>query len=115
MGKSIAEKLWGNLPYREEQLGIKIGTKENLTKKQREICRHLGAKFPNDWVEGDDFQITYKIDIQYFGEITARLKDIEDLLDSGMVIRANSNEFYHGKCLIQDVLLKLEKLEHRFK
>ena len=69
----------------------------------------------HDFLDGDTCTITHDLFIHYFGKEYEILSVIENLLDVAEVIDVDTLELTKGKCLIQDVLCKLENIEQKYR
>lgn len=84
-----------------------------LNKKQCERYKHdisCFAKIPS-LETGDEFVITYTIDLDYYGtNLVRNLKILEKLSkDNSVMVKANIKEVIQGQCVLRDLLKELEK------
>lgn len=70
----------------------------------------FGIKIDNV-VVGDMVNISYRIDIAYFGNmLVERLKLLEEMAqDPQLMIKVNIDELNHGTCILRNALKELEK------
>ena len=62
--------------------------------------------------KGDKLVVTYDLHFDYADEVYKRLVAIEKLLDNPEVVgRANMKALSGGRLLMQDIILKIDKIE----
>lgn len=63
-----------------------------------------------NWRNGDIACVDWHLDIEYINNVDKKLGAILHFLDKGDVTHASTD----GKCLLQEVLVKIEKIEQKF-
>ncbi len=105
------------VPARKETL--KIDLKIDIigfTKKEIRRIEKLFNCITNDVLtHGDSALINYSFDIEYFGNVVNRLKYILELSDKAKILHVNINELRHSKSVIQELLIKLEQIEQKYR
>lgn len=64
--------------------------------------------------KGDTLHITYEFEIEYLGGIVARFEAIINLFAKASIVKVNTEELRHGKCLAQELLCKIEQIEQKY-
>ena len=83
-----------------------------LTSLDLERMRYLGIGV-KDVGNEDTIEVTYAFTAEYYNVIE-QFSLILNLLDKAYVSAVSTTELKHGKCLIQELLCKLEQLEGKF-
>jgi len=100
-------------PERQESLEINLQFyADSLDGRQRDMLR---AFFKPLLQDGDKLNLSWAVDIFYFGTVVSRLSAIEELLDCADVISVKTEELKTGKSVIQNVLCKLEQIEQKLR
>ena len=104
-----------NEPERTESFRIflKINASDVSIAERKKLGKML---LPDSFfLEGDSINLTYNFDILYFGNIVKMFSLILDFFDRAAVRKANTQELTFGKSLVQEVLVKMEQIEQKFK
>lgn len=99
-------------PTRSEKVvfGIKL-TKKDYDDNKRIIDAITTSILPSDIYGGNTLEITYTINIEYFGEVALKLSKIIELIERGVVVNFDATELLLGNSLILDVGKQLEILK----
>jgi len=109
---AMARGLIGNLT-RSEELHIEMHLNPRLAQKYREELKKSPFNMPDD-ADGENIRVTYSLAIEYWGGIVDALSTVEKLLDDpGVVKTVSTKELTHGRCMIQGILSKLERIERK--
>jgi len=95
---------------RTEDVYIKLRLPEGTPKKYRKIAGKIAAVTINN---DDSLSLTYNLDISYYGKTDERLQTILKLARAGYVTDANLRELRYKLCLIQEVVLEIEKFRKK--
>ncbi len=118
MGVNISTKSAGL--ERQEELVFNL-TLDLATLNEKEINNII--KFLNrhkmdrlrDIRKDGTLDVNYTVDIDYYGGIVSDLDIILMLLNKKSTIKVGTEELKIGRCLIQEILCKLEKIEEKYK
>ena len=103
--------------YGEEKFCIDFDLRyEILTDEHKELLHRYFDWEENDRPTQDEVianNYTFEFDIEYFNLVNT-LEFIIRLYDEGIMYRVETKELIKGRCLIQDLICRLEKLEKKF-
>ena len=93
--------------------GLKTG---GLTEEQKVLFKKViisiqDSKF--EVLDDNSWDFSFNIDFLYYGMTQKTLEHILMFLDMDLVPEIETEELTKGKCLIQDVLLKIEQIERK--
>lgn len=99
--------------YREEKLSLTFGLRPNLLtdEQKEETHKQFKWRFEDD---GPELDYIFDFHLEYF-DLVNQLELIIRLYDEGVIYRVVTEELKHHKCIIQELLGKLELLEQKFK
>ena len=95
---------------RKENFVISASINSNLLKD--ELLEWVKS-FTDGDIEGN-VVITQNFDILYLG-VVQMLQRFLDLYEAGGIVRITTNELNYQKCLVQEVLCKLNQIEEKIK
>ncbi len=88
---------------------------DKLTPKKREMLKQLNISVPEWLVKGDGYRLHYTFKIEYINGIEEKLALIEQLLNNGFILEVISKELNYTKCLMQDIFIRIERIEKKYK
>jgi len=71
-------------------------------------------RFLQRTLKDDTIDISYKFDIEYFGNIVERFEAFLKLCEEADLVKMDTKEIQHGRCLIQELLCKFEQVEQKY-
>ena len=96
---------------RDETFRIELDVDSNkITWGDRETIKDVFGKTIEN---GDALNVKFELDFEYWGKAEKTLTLIEKLIDKSSVKKVNTKELTHGRSLIQDILLKMERIEKK--
>lgn len=63
---------------------------------------------------GDSLSWDWSMNFEYYGNAVETLQIVLDALDTATLAKVNTTELQHGKCMIQEVLAKIEQVEQKY-
>lgn len=98
------------IPTRVEEVRFLVKLTEEGVSKHR---KHVRAIVPIPPLGSEDsLYVSYKLYIQYFGDVAAKLNALKTLLaDPENVVEVSLDEVLQGQCLINEVLVSLKECQ----
>jgi hypothetical protein len=96
---------------RTETFGIEFNA--DISHLSNKEIRKIQDYFTGFLMSSDEATISTEIDFLYFNDVDKTLSKMLELLDMDKVSHVITGELQNGRSLIQDVLLKLEKIEKK--
>ena len=96
-------------PVRHEELTIKMEFDyAKLNASEKNLIQELT---PHKLKKGDKVSPGYTLYCDYYGRAAKFCEVMTELYDKGKVLKGNLAELNHGKCLIRELLKRIELLE----
>jgi len=87
-----------------------------LTKEERSLIEKFrqDKSFFSYSKKDDTWKFNFQLFFTYYGKSMELLECVEALVDNNRIMTMSTKELFKGKCLIQDVLNKIEKIEGKY-
>lgn len=103
--------------YLERTESFQMFLKFDISNLNGDERQKLKSVFKNlhELNDGDTVSANYSFDILYFNGVALALSVILDLFDKATIKEVETRELTEDKALIQEVFIKLERIENKFK
>lgn len=99
------------MPERKED--VVVHAQFDATKLNKEDIYALERLFNIKVAEDGEVTVDYPFDIEYFN-IAGKFTSFLDMLDKAAIVDVNTEELCQGKCLLQELLCRLEQIEQKY-